>query len=58
MLVESVNMEKAMWRRWTFTGVNKEMLPCWGRALFTRPKREKYRFWNVLKHLWEFFKQK
>lgn len=51
MLVESVNMEKAMWRRWTFTNVNKEMLPCWRRALFTQPKREKYRFWNVLKHL-------
>lgn len=44
-------MEKAMWRRWTFTDVNKEMLPCWRTALFTQLKRDKERFCYIFKHL-------
>lgn len=41
MLVEGVNVEKAMWRRWTFAGVNKEA--------------STYRFWILSKHLFFFF---
>lgn len=56
MLVESVNEEKAMWRRWTFTDVDKERFPRGRTALFTQAERETDRFWIILKHL--FFKEK
>lgn len=45
MLVESVSVEKAMWRCWTFTDVDKETFPRGRTALFTQAERETYRFW-------------
>lgn len=50
MLVESVNVEKAMWRRWTFADVDRETLPRGRTAPFTQAERETYRLWIILKH--------